>query len=368
MRTAIALSITALLHVFMAVLPATTAEAQGAQPAMEREMQVVTRVLPPMVVQRGDELSGFSIELWNEIARRLNLKFKYHTAPNVAEQLAQVRSGKADLAVAAISITSAREEEFDFSQPMMNAGLQIMVRNTGEGSQSPLTDVLTLLFSWTSLAWLGVALLLIIIPAHIVWYAERNEPNGMIPHKSYFPGIFEALYWAAGTLATQSDRAPRNWIGRVVGVLWMFAGIVFVALYTAQLAAQLTVQQIGGNINGPNDLAGKLVAVTSGSTAAAAVREYNGKTVEVSDIQEAYRSLDRRAVEAIVFDSPVLLYYAANEGKGRVATVGAPFRKEDYGILFPRDSELRTKVNVTLLKIREDGTYQRLYEKWFGSR
>ena len=33
---------------------------------------------------------------------------------------------------------------------------------------------------------------------------------------------------------------------RVVAVLWMYTGVVFVALYTAQLTATLTVQQIAG--------------------------------------------------------------------------------------------------------------------------
>jgi ABC-type amino acid transport substrate-binding protein len=57
----------------------------------------------------------------------------------------------------------------------------------------------------------------------------------------------------------------------------------------------------------------------------------------------------------------------ANAGKGRATTVGAPFRKEDYGIVFPRGSTLRTEVNVELLKMREDGTYGRIYGKWFTS-
>jgi polar amino acid transport system substrate-binding protein len=344
----------------------TLAMPASAQQRPAQELRVVTRVLPPMVVEHGGTLTGFSIDLWNEIAGRLKLKTSYHIAPDVAALLADVRSGKSNLGVAGISITSEREDEFDFSQPIMNSGLQILVRGQGkDASSNPMRDVLSLLFSWLSLAWLGIALLLILIPAHIVWYYERHHPEGIVPNKDYFPGIFHALYWAAGTLATQSEAAPKHWIGRIVAVLWMFTGVVFVALYTAQLAATLTVQQIAGGINGPDDLAGKRVATTHGSTAAAAVRELRGQVLEVEQISEAYLALDKKTVDAVVFDSPVLLYYAANDGKGRATTIGAPFRKEDYGILFPRDSPLRNQVNVTLLKLREDGTYQRLYDKWF---
>jgi polar amino acid transport system substrate-binding protein len=337
--------------------------------SVPEEVLVVTRVLPPMVVERQGQLTGFAIDLWNEISSRLKLKTAIHIAPDVGSLIADVRTGKAQLGVGAISVTSAREAEFDFSQPIMNAGLQIMVRGAGkDGDSNPLKDVLSLLFSWTSLAWLGIAALLVLVPAHVVWWFERDKPDGIIPTRSYYPGIFYALYWAAGTLATQSDSAPKHWIGRIVAVLWMFTGVVFVALYTAQLAATLTVQQIGGGINGPEDLAGKRVAATRGSTAATAVRELGGQVVEVGQIGEAYQALNRKTVDAVVFDSPVLLYYAANEGKGQVTTVGAPFRKEDYGILFQRASPLRNQVNITLLRMREDGTYQRLYDKWFASK
>jgi polar amino acid transport system substrate-binding protein len=329
----------------------------------------VTRVLPPLVVElEGGKYSGFSIELWNKIAEKLNLKFKYHAAPNVGALLENVRAGKADIGVAAISIVSKREAEFDFSQPILNAGLQIMVRGRGEADSNPLLELLGILFSPAILVWLGIALLLVLIPAHVVWYLERDQDNGIIPSREYIPGIFYALYWAASTLATQAEQAPRNWIARGVTVLWMFTAIVFVAFYTAQLTANLTVARLEGGINGPEDLPGKKVATTKGSTAAKAARELRADVLEVERIDDAYRALLDRQADAVLFDAPVLLFFAAKEGKGRVQMVGQPFRKEDYGIVFPRNHPLRKQVNITLLDMREDGTYQQIYDKWFAAK
>ena len=62
----------------------------------------------------------------------------------------------------------------------------------------------------------------------------------------------------------------------------------------------------------------------------------------------------------------VLPYCAAHEGKGKVQVVGPIFRMENYGIVFPDKSPLRKRVNEALLKLRENGTYDRLYMKWFG--
>jgi len=364
MFAAIARAATALA---LLMIPVSVALAQ----TDKQILRVVTRVLPPLVVEQpGGPFSGFSIELWDKIAEKLNLKFKYHVAPNVGALLEDVRAGKADIGVAAISIVSKREAEFDFSQPILNAGLQIMVRGKGQdaGEANPLWDLLGLLFSPTILVWLGIALLLILIPAHLVWFLERRQKDGIIPTDKYIPGIFYAMYWAAATLATQAEQAPRHWLARVVTVLWMFTGVVFVAFYTAQLAATLTVQQIQGGINGPDDLQGKKVATTKGSTAAAALKELRADVVEVARIDDAYKALHDKQVDAVVFDAPVLLYYAAREGKGRVHMVGQAFRKEDYGIVFPRNHALRKQVNVALLALREDGTYQKIYDKWFSSK
>lgn len=332
-------------------------------------LRVATRVVPPMVLDHEGHLSGFSIDLWNDIATRLNRKTDYRITPDVTELLEAVRDDKADLGISAVSITADREAIFDFSQPIMNAGLQILVRGGGEsGDPNPLTALMRLFFSRTILVWFGIALLLILIPAHLIWLFERRHRNGIVPDGRYFPGIFHAMFWAAGTLATQADQMPRHWMSRIVAVLWMFTAVVFVAFYTAQLTAALTVQQIQGSINGPDDLTGRRVGTTQGSTSAAYLREHKARLSEFALIDDAYKALLDKQVDAVVFDTPVLLYYTAHEGKGRVQVVSGVFHKEDYGIVFPTNSPLRKQVNEALLALREDGTYEDIYNKWFGKK
>lgn len=61
------------------------------------------------------------------------------------------------------------------------------------------------------------------------------------------------------------------------------------------------------------------------------------------------------------------MYYAQNAGKGKVKVVGPLYQGQSYGIAFPQGSQLREKVTITILKFKENGTYDKLYEKWFGS-
>jgi polar amino acid transport system substrate-binding protein len=46
--------------------------------------------------------------------------------------------------------------------------------------------------------------------------------------------------------------------------------------------------------------------------------------------------------------------------------VGSPFNEEVYGIAVNQGSPLREQINRALLQLREDGTYDVIYAKWFG--
>src|SRR5207249_431795 len=135
---------------------------------------------------------------------------------------------------------------------------------------------------------------------------------------------------------------------------------VFIAYFTATVTSALTVRQLRSDIQGPDDLPGKRVATVGNSTAARYLAERNLTTSDFTNIDEAIQSLERGEADAIVYDAPVLQYYASHEGKGKFQVVGAVFRKESYGIQFPEGSPLRKPVNEALLRLHENGTYDRL--------
>ncbi len=179
-----------------------------AQPK-EEKLRVATRLVRPFVFEEKGQLTGFSIELWQEISKQLSVKSEFVVKPSVKELLDATRSKEADLAIAAISITADREIDWDFSQPMFDAGLQILT--PAEGTRTGIVAAIVAgVFSSAGLPILGLVLLIILVPAHLVWFFERRNSTGLLTRPSYFPGIFEACWWAASTLATQADQMPRT--------------------------------------------------------------------------------------------------------------------------------------------------------------
>jgi polar amino acid transport system substrate-binding protein len=343
------------------LLPVPSAWAQP----REATLHVATRLVKPFVFEEGGQLTGFSVELWQEISRQMNTRSEFLVKPTVQELIRSIKSKEAELGIAAISITAEREAELDFSQPMFDAGLQILIPASGsEGNM--MTGIVSAIFNSSFGPILGLVLLTVVVTGHLVWFFERHRPNGMLSSDSYFPGIFEACWWSAATLATQADQMPRSAVARVVAVIWMFTAVVFIAYFTAAVTSSLTVQQLRGDIKGPEDLPGKRVATVTGSTSAEYLKHHGIPAKEFTRVEDACEALQQAAVDAVVYDAPVLLYYVSHEAKGKVQVVGRIFRKESYGILFPSNSSKRKLVNETLLKLKENGTYDRLYTKWFG--
>jgi glutamine transport system substrate-binding protein len=130
----------------------------------------------------------------------------------------------------------------------------------------------------------------------------------------------------------------------------------------------ILVRSDNEDISTIEDFEGKVVATKLGTTSADFLKTVPTKEVKLlPNTDNLFMELLSGGADAVFFDSPPLLYYAQNQGKGQVKTVGPLYQGQSYGIAFPQGSELREQVTITLLKFMEDDTYDKLYEKWFGT-
>ncbi len=207
----------------------------------------------PFMFEEDGEWTGFEIELWEAIAEENDWEYEYDTM-NFSGIISALQTGRVDGAIAAITITSEREETMDFSHAYYDSGLMVMVR------------------------------------------------------------------------ADEED-----------------------------------VQSI-------DDLAGKKLAVTTGTTSDDYAEEHLPDTeiTRFSRAEQAYMELRAGRVDAALHDTPNVLYYIDTAGDGEVKAVGENLEAQSYAMAFPRDSELRNAFNISLLAMIEDGRYAEIYERWFG--
>jgi polar amino acid transport system substrate-binding protein len=342
--------------------PARAAEAAAAQAAApaRAEITVATRVIEPFVMKEGDQVAGFSADLWRAVAAELGLKSRFQVYSTLPELLGAVGKG-ADAGIAAISITADREKRFEFSQPMFRSGLSIMAAADGQEM-----SVLDLLFSRQMAKAVGIFLMVLIVPAHLIWLLARGRDEGLPIAEQYVPGIFDAIFWCAESMGGAAQAHPTRVFARVAALIWIYAGLVFIAYFTAYATTTLTMESLKGSINEPKDLAGKRVAVVQGSTSAQYVESLRARTMNYTNFKDAAGAVLAGKADAVVYDSPVVLYFVKNNPGARIA--GTSFRAENYGIIFPVDSPLRRPVNEALLTLFESGIYESLYKKWFGEQ
>lgn len=120
------------------------------------------------------------------------------------------------------------------------------------------------------------------------------------------------------------------------------------------------------------DLFGKTVAMNKGSSAIDGWKKWAeahggqaGQIVEFSDKQEALQALKNGAVEGYGEDNIPLLGLAA--GDPNLVLLPGGFNPVRYGIGLPEnDSDWRDQINFILQDMMADGTFQVIYERWFG--
>lgn len=131
----------------------------------------------------------------------------------------------------------------------------------------------------------------------------------------------------------------------------------------------LAVTKDNDEIESIDDVDGKKIATRVGSTSENYLKENTEANPEAfPEIVEAYQVVMQGKVDAVLYDLPNVLYYSNKETGGELKTVGDRLTGEDYGIAFPKGSELRDDIDEALTTLKENGTYDDIFEKWFGEK
>lgn len=132
----------------------------------------------------------------------------------------------------------------------------------------------------------------------------------------------------------------------------------------------VVVRSDNDTIHTAEDLQGKTLGVSIGSTGEEAARKIPGANVRVFNaINEAFLEVQNGGVDAVVNDIPTNEYYVSHAGNKNVRTAEVALTKEDLSIaVLKGNTELLTKIDDGLAKIKANGKFSEIYEKWFGKQ
>jgi polar amino acid transport system substrate-binding protein len=351
-------------HMHRLLLCLTLLASTWAQTSVAQTLSVSTVTRPPFSMMENGADTGFSVELLSALAEALNWDYEINRFDFFPDMLASVSDGSADLAIANISITSARETLLDFSQPIFESGLQIMVHP----DQTRGSSIWSALLSPDLAMAIGIAFVMLMGGGMLMWLFERrSQPYFDRPASE---ALFPSFWWALNLVVNGGfeERVPRSPFGRILGVLMVLSSLFIVSVFVAKITSVMTVDAIKGSVNSVNDLYGKRVATIENSTAAGFLDRREIGYRGYANLESMLAEFQEGLVDAVVFDAPVLSYFATHDGRDIAAMAGPVFLRENYGIAFPTGSPLVEDVNQALLALREDGTYDTIYRSWFGEK
>lgn len=320
----------------------------GETKAQQEPLLVGTKETAPFSFknEQGD-WTGISIELWRKIAEDLGLEYEFREM-DLEALLAGVENGSLDAAVAAFTITAEREARLDFTHPYFTTGLSIAIAHD---SKAGWTTYLERMFSPDLLKVIFLLAFLLLLVGLGIWLFERKH-NPEQFGGSTLDGITSGFWWSAVTMTTvgYGDKAPTSLGGRIIGLIWMFAGIIMISSFTAAITSELTISHLEAKVRGPEDLRNVRVVTVAGSTSEAFLRSQHIAFVSYKTAQECLASVSNGASDAAVYDAPILRYMVTTDLREKIRVLPNSFKPQYYGIALPQNSRLREKINRVLLK------------------
>ncbi|WFA10451.1 amino acid ABC transporter substrate-binding protein [Tissierella sp. Yu-01] len=139
--------------------------------------------------------------------------------------------------------------------------------------------------------------------------------------------------------------------------------------------SQLLVTLADSPINSIKDMAGMVVSTQGESSAVDAayaqpglVESFkNGELVEFPTYNEVFNDLEAGRSDIVIADEVLARYYMKNKGAEKYKILDENLGLEEFAVgLRKEDTQLLDKLNTTLNEIKEDGTYDEIYSKWFS--
>ncbi|XP_068961730.1 glutamate receptor 2 isoform X3 [Petaurus breviceps papuanus] len=378
---------------------------------LENKTVVVTTILesPYVMMKKNHEMlegneryEGYCVDLAAEIAKHCGFKYKLtivgdgkYGARDADTKIwngmvGELVYGKADIAIAPLTITLVREEVIDFSKPFMSLGISIMIKKPQKSKPGVFSFLDPLAYEiWMCIvfAYIGVSVVLFLVSrfSPYEWHTEEFEDGRETQSNESTNefGIFNSLWFSLGAFMQQGcDISPRSLSGRIVGGVWWFFTLIIISSYTANLAAFLTVERMVSPIESAEDLS-KQTEIAYGTLDSGSTKEFFRRSkIAVFDKMWTYM----RSAEPSVFVRTTAEGVArVRKSKGKYAyllestmneyieqrkpcdtmKVGGNLDSKGYGIATPKGSSLRNAVNLAVLKLNEQGLLDKLKNKWW---
>lgn len=322
--------------------------------ARAEHLVVGTTPVAPFIIKNGDgSWGGISMELWKQIAAKNGYDFEVREL--AAADLDDAEKMAAIDVYVSFSVSAKRARGWDLTHAFYSTGIAIAVApHPDDGLAGTLRQLFTARFAKLLAALSGVLL----VVGVLMWLAERRRNEQFAGNAAH--GIGAGMWWSAVTMTTvgYGDKAPVTFVGRLLGLVWMFAALLVVASFTASISSALTVKSLESGVTGPKDLPGARVGTVEPSSGAAYLRQRHISYRGYRDAAALVAGLAHGEIDAAVYDEPLLQYRVKTEPGPEM--LEGTFANHGYAFGLRKHGKLRDAIDLTLLEIVETDAWQQV--------
>ena len=293
---------------------------------------------------------------------------------NNADMIAAIKDQSAvRMGIAATSITRSREGTVDFSQPFYDSEQAIMTRDDVSTEKS-IEGMVSALLEPTFIQTIAMVMVLAILAGSMVWAWETFWPAS---NKRRFvsnrvcPGVPDAISWAFGVLLKFGSGKPYGSVSKVIaGALAVASAFTFIML-TAATTVNMSNQARRNVIETFADLPGHIVGTANATTSQLYLAQH-GVDINVRtypDVDSMMQGFVDREVNAVVYDYPILVFFAnarrRDFGDTDIKIVDS-FDPQKYGMVLPHNDDVLAEiVNYALLTVMNSPDYISIFNRYF---
>ncbi|XP_055894617.1 glutamate receptor ionotropic, kainate 2-like isoform X4 [Biomphalaria glabrata] len=346
-------------------------------------LRVTVMIEDPFVSKRTDngDFEGFCIDILEEVSRILGFRYNISKVPDGkygsykthgwTGMINEIVRSRADLGVGAFQITPERAGAVDFTKPYITKGTTVVVKRPEHRIW-----IFQFLLPLSNVVWSAIFIAFVSTSLMLFAVSRVNSDR----QAKYAHNLRESFWYIWGTLLRGSlSGSPHAISSRIVSSAWWFFCLIVSSIYTANLAAFLTITVGDVDMNSAADLATQNIfdyGTVDGSQTAyffehTKMRHYATMWAYMFSLSpnSMVRNVDKGFARvnqggyAFIWDSPVIRHKISNDCM--LMEIGTPFDLKGYGFAYTKNAPYGEQLSMAILQLQDEGILYKLERKWW---
>jgi ABC-type amino acid transport substrate-binding protein len=348
-------------------------------------LNITFYISPPFFMMKPDANNtlhpdGYIHDLIELLKERMKFEYNYTVASSdwsFDDLVKSVENNKCEIVAADLAMTPSRAKKIDFSFPIYDNTLRLVVRR-GKGTEFSPFEFLKP-FHWT--LWISIFFIIYICSVLLITLHEWLEQEENRRRETTLNKTPKAQYdtWLM-LLRKGLTFQPKSFFGSCQTIIVSPISVIFIALLTTNLIIYFKAQYEKPWLQSIEDLrmCQKVACDRIGVIGGSHHEEFFLEEVmnnapkksyhRLKHTNECYEKLLDHRIDVAIADSSSADYFTQMPGYCELETTGVPFGKTYFGIAMSKQWPYKQDLDNEIMYLKSTGELDRLLARWFQKK